>query len=1739
MVEPQKRKRSEEDSGKPSIGSTKSLLTQTAETSFPRGGASLLTPLEVKEIANEAARDVLFEAKNAEDAEAPAVKKAKKSKKSKSSTSTTATSSEGQTITVDHLSFKNLLPGSMVLGQIKRINRMEIILSLPDNLDGYIPITSISEELTKELQDFDDEQNESDDDDDEEMKYDTDDEESENKITKAITAHKEKKSFPDLRSRFQVGQWLRAAVVESSSKTTKKASRTKKRIELTIEPSKVNSGMDEDEDLIVNSIIQVSVKSVEDHGAILNVGFEKFNGFISNKELSTELYSPEKLNVGSVLLVAIAKKNQRTITCKIPTGSAKKQPSVQTISSIDSIIPGMIVDALITDVVKEGLVCKVFGLCNASINFTHLGTYDLTEMKHKFAVGSSIRARIIASFMRAGDRRLQLSTLPHLQTFQQYGYNKDIQSAPLEAFPIGHIFETVTIKGKDSSYIYADVGVESILGQAHTSRTSDQSDIDMDFKIGSTHKARVLGYSQVDNMYILTLDKKQIDQAFLRVEDIPIGSLVNGEVLKVITDKGLVLKISEAFEAFVPSTHMSDVKLIYPERKFKIGSKVKGRVLRIVNTGGKSSITVTLKKSLVNIEDEEVVASIEDAEVGKRTPATIEKFQPNGCIVSFFGTVKAFLPNAEISETFVKKPEDHVKLGQTAKVRILTVDKEKRRVKVSLRVSDALSESQKKAMTLLVPGRSVVKVQVVEKEKDSVVVELVESNLRGVIFSGQLGDGNYEQCRAILKKLSAGSELEALVLEKDVRTRLVKLSTKPSLIESARNETLPTSYKDISVNSSEIPGYVKSVTNNGVFVAFANNLSGLVLPRYASETPIENLQSAFIQHQSVLCHVIRVDDANKRFLLSLKKGNDESVAEAALNPADKSIKLLSDFVPGKITKAQIKSIKGTQLNVQLADNQQGRIDITQLFDSFDDIKDPKRPLAQFSYGDILDVKVIGFHDARNHRFLPITHKRTKQTILELSARKQDLVPESKVVPTSIGDLKEGDSCVAYINNFARGFLWVSISISLKGRVSLMDLSNDASTFDNLEKDYPVGCALKVKVSSIDTEHNMLTLSARSKPIKSIDDVKVGDVIPVRVSKTRESYVVVELGSNVTAVSFITDALNDYSDKLDDIFSTNDICAATVLEIDTPNNKVYVSLRTKDAKDKQINSVEDLKRGDIVRGFVKNVANNGVYVALSRGVHALVRITDLSDSFLKEWKQFFKVHQPVLGKVLKADEEGRVLMTLKDSEVNGDLNILKRFEDIKTGEIYEGSVRKVTDFGVFVKLDGTINVTGLCHHSEISDNPVENIQNIFGEGDRVKVKIMAVDQEKKQLSLGMKASYFSTGKKAASAADEDEDVEMEDADSEEDDEEVGAAESDSDDEDAMVDGAYADESDESDDNSEFSDEVKNSESAFSAGLSTDFDWTASILEQAKEEESSDDDDFENETGSKRKKKKSTKLAEDKTAEIATRAPQSTSDFERLLIGNPNSSILWMNYMSFQLQLSEIERARELGERALKTINYREEQEKMNIWIAMLNLENMFGSEESLEEVFKRSCQYMDSFVMHQKLVAIYITSEKYDSAEELYNVMTKKFGSQHVSVWVAYGSFMLERQQSEKAHQILARSLQILPKRDHVECVKKFAQLEFAKGDPEQGRSLFEGLLSDVPKRIDLWNVYIDQEIKLGEKKKAEALLERVVTKKLSRKQAKFFFGKWLAYEEKHDDEKAADYVKAKAAEYAQRLSEKN
>lgn len=1668
------------------MDSTSASKLSSSDVSFPRGGGSVLSQVELKTIANKATEDVLFEQKAAtKTKKRAATNDAKTRKKHKKKTTSDETAeTEEKTIDVAHFLFKNLIAGAEVLGQVRYTNFSGISLSLGDNLFGFVPITSISEEITDQLEKYAAGQESSDEEDDMEENM-------------AATSSF-KPEMPKLETIFKPGQWLRAIVLPVET--------SKKSINLTINPADVNASI-ASEDLTPGNAIQASVKSIEDHGVVFNIGVSNLSGFMSRKELKKANIEILDYKPGQVHLLSIISANERTVTLRpVENENFSKKTAVTTISSIDAVHPGIVVNATISDVSENGVIARIFGMADATISLAHAQEYTVEKLKNHYAIGSNVRTRVIGVIAEEGAKKFLLSRASRLIDLKPV-VDTEIQ----EAFPIGFVFaDMVEVVGSDSQFIYVSTGTAQFYGQVHKSNVDPEKEANIEYPLGSRHKARVLGYNEFDGLLRLTFNPTQIESKFASVDDIPVGEYIPlVEIIQMLPDnKGAQVKIFGQFDAIVPMKHLSDIKLVYPERKFKVGAKFKGRVLS--KRGRK--VNVTLRKTLVNMEDDAVVSKMDDLSIGLKTVAVVEKFVSGGAVVSFFSQMKAFLPNNEISESFVKNASDYLKESQAVSVRILSFSPENDKISVTLRQSSELSDKQAAHLEKIEIGRSIVSAVVVEKAKESIVVELEGSNLRGVIATCQLSDGNYEENRVIFKSLAISSSMDVVILEKDMRNRLVTASAKKSLINAAKLETLPVHYEDLHVGSI-VPGYVKSVTNMGIFVRFCGRLTGLVLPKNSNTDPAEDLSKQFFKDQSVSCQVLKLDDENKRFLLAFGAGTEKQSNSIKLKkPVDSKKRFASDYAANDTTVGVIDLIEGDHLRVRLADNLFGRVHASQCVESWDSIKDPRAPLAQFKVGKEIKAKIIGFFNEKNSKFY-LSSTITANTLIELSLLKSEISSKKPFQPVALEDFTVGSEYTVYINRFEHGVACVNVAPGTEGHVSVYDLSADVNAYTNFDKNFPIGTALKVKLIRHEHKFRKLIFSARESEIESVDQLSVGDKIPARVFKITEAFLLLELGKNVNALSDIHEALSDYDQSLQDVFQVDQAVVATVTSIDKANQKVTVSLRDeKNAKDRFIKSASELKRGDLVKGFVKSIADIGLHVALGRNVSALVRVSDISDAFLSDWKKFFRPNQCVLGKISQC-KEGRILLTLKESEVNGELTSFKTFDELEVGQNYDGSVRQAMDFGVFVKLDGTANISGLCHRSEISDNVVENASTLFSVGDRVKVKILKIDPDKKQLSLGMKASYFTDIQDDS----DNEDIEMADSEEEQNEDEE------------MVDFDNENNDSESEDEN-----VESQKSTVATGLSTNgFDWTASILDQVEDEESSDDD-AENFMNTDKKRRKAKKQVEDKTAEINSRAPQSVSDFERLLVGNPNSSILWMNYMSFQLQLGEIEKSREIAERALKTINYRDEQEKLNIWIAILNLENSFGTDESLAEAFKRSVQYMDSLTMHQKLIGIYQLSEKLDKAEDLFKTMTKKF-SQNVSVWVSNGSFYFKRQMAEEAHQVLARALQSLPKREHIEVVRKFGQLEFNDGDPEQGRSLFEGLITDAPKRIDLWNVYIDQEIKQGDRERVEALFERVVTKKLSKKQAKFFFSKWLSFEEDKGDEQASARVKALAIEFVQNL----
>lgn len=331
------------------------------------------------------------------------------------------------------------------------------------------------------------------------------------------------------------------------------------------------------------------------------------------------------------------------------------------------------------------------------------------------------------------------------------------------------------------------------------------------------------------------------------------------------------------------------------------------------------------------------------------------------------------------------------------------------------------------------------------------------------------------------------------------------------------------------------------------------------------------------------------------------------------------------------------------------------------------------------------------------------------------------------------------------------------------------------------------------------------------------------------------------------------------------------------------------------------------------------------------------------------------------------------------------------------------------------------------------------------------------------------------------------------------------------------------------------------------LDEDFSWDVEampdlgkLLEERPDIGSSDDED-DDEGSAKKSRKEIRQEREQAEAQLRkkermlvdpSREPETIDDFDRLVLVSPNSSIVWLRYMAFHLRQAEIEKARAVARRALSCIDFREEQEKLNVWTALLNLEHLYGTQDSLDSVFKEALQFNEPLKVYMHLAQIYVESNKTEQAEQLYKQMLNKF-KQRADVWLSFGLFYMKCGRIESCRALLQRALKSLQSREHVVLISKFAQMEFKYGDAERGQSMFNSILDNYPKRTDLWLVYVDILTKLGDVKSTRKTFEKATSLNLNPKKMKCLFKKWLDFEKELGDASYCEVVKQRAVQYVE------
>lgn len=312
---------------------------------------------------------------------------------------------------------------------------------------------------------------------------------------------------------------------------------------------------------------------------------------------------------------------------------------------------------------------------------------------------------------------------------------------------------------------------------------------------------------------------------------------------------------------------------------------------------------------------------------------------------------------------------------------------------------------------------------------------------------------------------------------------------------------------------------------------------------------------------------------------------------------------------------------------------------------------------------------------------------------------------------------------------------VNVGYKSDGIIERTELSNDPNI--SPKELFKEGDEVDVYVIKLDDgEGNVVLSSKRVEDVKNWDEV---EKIYENQEKVECKVIEVVKGGVIASVNglrgFIPASLLSvkYVRNLDEYKGKTLI----VKIIDFNRNKNKIILSRKEIEKEEIKEIKNkvwdsLEIGNIIEGEVKRITNFGAFVDIG-GIDGLVHISDLSWNKIKHPSEVVSEGEKIKVEVLDFNRENnRISLGLKQ--------ILPKPWDIfidncKVGDIVEGKIVNLLDFGAFVRLDS--GVDGLVHISQISNEHVNRPSDKLKVGGKVKVKIMDIDEEKERISLSIK------------------------------------------------------------------------------------------------------------------------------------------------------------------------------------------------------------------------------------------------------------------------------------------------------------------------------------------------------------------------------------------------------------------
>ncbi|SHJ55183.1 4-hydroxy-3-methylbut-2-enyl diphosphate reductase [Geosporobacter subterraneus DSM 17957] len=362
----------------------------------------------------------------------------------------------------------------------------------------------------------------------------------------------------------------------------------------------------------------------------------------------------------------------------------------------------------------------------------------------------------------------------------------------------------------------------------------------------------------------------------------------------------------------------------------------------------------------------------------------------------------------------------------------------------------------------------------------------------------------------------------------------------------------------------------------------------------------------------------------------------------------------------------------------------------------------------------------------------------KEVIEKMSSMDQnnnEMMNMMEEIENSLRVPRRGQTIKGKVIHVTDSEIMVNIGYKSDGIIPKQEISNDLSV--NPRELVKEGDEIEVYVLKTDDGEGNVLLSK-----KRIDAEKGWETLGEAVSKgtTLQAKVVEVVKGGVIAVinelrGFIpaSQLSTSYVNNLNDFLGKQ--LAVNVIDFNRDKRKIVFSHRSvleKENVEKRRTLWQNIQKGNVIEGEVKRLTNFGAFVDIG-GIDGLIHISDLSWGRISQPSEVVKVGDHIKVVVLDFDQDkNKISLGLKQITQEPWENIHKKYN---AGDIVEGKVVRLADFGAFVELEPGLD--GLVHISQISNKHIAKPSQEVHIGQKVNVKILEINEEAKRISLSIK------------------------------------------------------------------------------------------------------------------------------------------------------------------------------------------------------------------------------------------------------------------------------------------------------------------------------------------------------------------------------------------------------------------